>query len=331
MEMKVTRFLVNVTTMFVVMGMLSGIVQAQNPSDNPVLLHRWSFNGPSEPNDWPSDPNDPAHPCHDSVGSAAAALFGAAKITANALDLSANTANLNEVADPNSGWASLPLANTWKSLTDGFTIEAWFYLDGHSANSRILDSGELTQYDEIYLSERDPGIEVDGLAGGIYNDGFLGTTYSDLSVSLETWHHVVYTSSKTVNQAYLYLDGSSVALATAEAAPSDLELLTVSYIGRCYIDNWPHVSLLKGRIDELRIYGEMMTEARMKSNFRCGPDDMGCPLDPTTCQEALDDGYSLASDFNHDCRVNLEDFALFAAEWMRCIIPTEESCEKPWQ
>jgi len=332
MEKKIMKSVLILMVVFLIMGALPQSGMAQNPSDNPVLLHRWSFNGSSDPGTWPSDPNDPAHPLRDSVAGANASIFGTAKITDNTLDLSTNTPNTTEATDPNGGgWASLPLANTWSSLTDGFTIEAWFYLDGHSANSRILDSGELTQYDEIYLSERDPGIEVDGLAGGIYNDGFLGTTYSDLSVSLETWHHVVYTSSKTVNQAYLYLDGSPVASATAGAAPSELAPLTASYIGRCYIDNWPHVSLLKGRIDELRIYGEMMTEARMKSNFRCGPDDMGCPLDPTTCQEALDDGYSLASDFNHDCRVNLEDFALFAAEWMRCIIPTEESCEKPWQ
>ncbi len=328
MEKKIMKSVLILMVVFLIMGALPQSGMAQNPSDNPVLLHRWSFNGSSDPGTWPSDPNDPAHPLRDSVAGANASIFGTAKITDNTLDLSTNTPNTTEATDPNGGgWASLPLANTWSSLTDGFTIEAWFYLDAHSINSRILDCGELTQYDEIYLSEQDP----DGMAGGIYNGGFFNSTYYYTSVVLDTWHHVVYTSSKTVNQAYLYLDGSPVASATAGAAPSELAPLTASYIGRCYIDNWTPVSLLKGRINEMRLYGEMMTEARVSSNYSCGPDDMSCTTDPTTCQEALDAGYSLTYDFNSDCIVNMADFAIFAADWLRCIDPADESCEKPWE
>ncbi len=325
MEKKLMRSLVTLTAMFLILGALPQIVMAQNPSDNPVLLHRWSFNGSSDPGTWPSDPNDAAHPFNDSVGNANAALFGTAKITDNTLDLSANTPGTNEVTDPNgSGWAAVSMASTLSSLTDGFTVEAWFYLDAHSDSARILDCGELNTYDEIFLSEVTPN----GINGGYYNDAFDGVATYTEPVDTGTWHHVVYTSSKTLNESKLYLDGALAASGTAATAPSDLVPLTVCYLGRCYVPGWATGGLLKGKIDELRIYGEMMTFARVISNRRCGPDAMDCTLGPITCQEVLDAGYSLPYDFNGDCSVDVADSAMFIENWTKCIDPSDENCTK---
>ena len=54
-------------------------------------------------------------------------------------------------------------------------------------------------------------------------------------------------------------------------------------------------------------------------------------LPPQTCQEALDDGFSLTHDFNSNCVVDLADFGMFAGEWLRCIDPEIAGCEHPWE
>ena len=52
---------------------------------------------------------------------------------------------------------------------------------------------------------------------------------------------------------------------------------------------------------------------------------------PQTCDEAILLGYSLLDmDLNGDCRVNLKDFAMIAADWLRCVKPEDPACEKPW-
>ena len=36
-------------------------------------------------------------------------------------------------------------------------------------------------------------------------------------------------------------------------------------------------------------------------------------------------------DINRDCRVNLEDFAIMAAQWARCNDPSDFTCEWPFE
>ena len=52
---------------------------------------------------------------------------------------------------------------------------------------------------------------------------------------------------------------------------------------------------------------------------------------PTNCSEAIQQGYNRATDFSGDCFVNLLDLAMFMSDWLRCIDPTDEDCERPWE
>ena len=52
---------------------------------------------------------------------------------------------------------------------------------------------------------------------------------------------------------------------------------------------------------------------------------------PSNCVEALAAGYSIASDLNYDCQVNLLDFSIIAAGWLDCIDPADGQCAKPWE
>ena len=52
--------------------------------------------------------------------------------------------------------------------------------------------------------------------------------------------------------------------------------------------------------------------------------------DPTVCSEAIEQGYGLEADVNEDCYVNIEDVAEVAQEWVQCVNPIDEDCDKPW-
>ena len=49
------------------------------------------------------------------------------------------------------------------------------------------------------------------------------------------------------------------------------------------------------------------------------------------CSTVRSFGYKLDSDLSGDCYVNLEDFSLFALEWLECNDPSEASCLHPWE
>ncbi|MCG8581900.1 MAG: hypothetical protein MI866_18380, partial [Bacteroidales bacterium] len=49
-----------------------------------------------------------------------------------------------------------------------------------------------------------------------------------------------------------------------------------------------------------------------------------------TCQHAIDDGRRILTDLNSDCYVNIKDFAILAADWLKCNDPEGDDCEWPW-
>ena len=48
------------------------------------------------------------------------------------------------------------------------------------------------------------------------------------------------------------------------------------------------------------------------------------------CEDVWDQGYGLQADVNFDCLVNLKDFAVVAADWLKCNIPSESECMINW-
>ena len=50
----------------------------------------------------------------------------------------------------------------------------------------------------------------------------------------------------------------------------------------------------------------------------------------TACDSIQDQGWTIIGDLNADCYVNLADFAEMAADWARCIEPSDPSCDHPW-
>ncbi len=60
-------------------------------------------------------------------------------------------------------------------------------------------------------------------------------------------------------------------------------------------------------------------------------DEMVVTATSPTCAETIALGKVLATDLNQDCRVDLEDFAMIAADWVRCYDPQQPGCENPYK
>ena len=50
---------------------------------------------------------------------------------------------------------------------------------------------------------------------------------------------------------------------------------------------------------------------------------------PTNCDEVIGQDAGLVADLDNDCRVNLSDFGLFAADWQECMDPCDPNCGRP--
>jgi len=51
---------------------------------------------------------------------------------------------------------------------------------------------------------------------------------------------------------------------------------------------------------------------------------------PTTCSEAIAQGYGMELDFNDNCYIDLSDLRVFLIQWLQCMDPQEPLCEHPW-
>ncbi len=60
-------------------------------------------------------------------------------------------------------------------------------------------------------------------------------------------------------------------------------------------------------------------------------DEVVVTVTSPSCAEVIAQGMSLATDLNRDCHVDLQDFAMMAADWVRCYNPQEAGCENPFK
>ncbi len=301
---KITKILLAFSVMLMV-GVLAQTVAAD--SDTPNIVHRWSFDGASDPGQWPTDPNDPLHPLNDRVGTANAVFFGNAKITDNTCDLSENPVVVNnEVTYPDAGYAEVPITATLSAMDDATTIEVWITIGTQGYLDRILNCGNMD-----YTPSTGPELSLTTLSAGYLYDGAGlqdGLAESPAPyLSVDEWHHLVYTRSKTLGIADLYVDGDHQMQDTCTIAPADVDTLYECYIGRCWVDGWSAGGLLRGQIDEMRIYDEYMSADRVQGNLLNGPESVNGPM-------------GIAGDFDSDGDVDGADFL----KWQRDNLSTAD-------
>ena len=84
-----------------------------------------------------------------------------------------------------------------------------------------------------------------------------------------------------------------------------------------------------GAFDEFAIYSKVLPVDRVIAHYQQGL--AAEPWGPgETCEDIFKLGWNIPGDCNADCYVNFKDFAYVGNNWLRCIEPSDESCEKPW-
>ena len=144
------------------------------------------------------------------------------------------------------------------------------------------------------------------------------------------WHQLVITYDENeVNYGHdmgiqLYVDGSLAASTTivdpnkrAKLGPELCHLMIGAAGDRGYSYNcWA------GYVDEFAIYPGILSAERIATHYAAWW--------PKDCAEVQARGLGLPGDLNHDCQVDLYDYALFASEWAMCDDPGNPGCTPNW-
>ena len=134
--------------------------------------------------------------------------------------------------------------------------------------------------------------------------------YDNTAVFDNEWHLVTGTWDGETGDKKIYIDGELVEVTTGHMGPGVIDNETPLRIGY-YKDNFVFVDTL---LDDVRVYNYALdgyAVAALWTGFNPGE---------TICvkEEAMD--------LNNDCMVNLQDFAMFAQEWLLCNRNPQSTC-----
>jgi hypothetical protein len=205
-------------------------------------------------------------------------LFGHWKLDGDGTDSSGNgatlvfdtpvyvTGQLGQAADraASTGWLEVPNnGNILGKTTNKLTMAMWFYRPSSPApagDEWLMQRGSALQY-RMLLS---PGGNVfptishsGGAAGGASQSGLF-----------DAWHHVAATWDGATGIQKTYIDGSLVDTATGPAG--DISGVP----GNLFVGSWNAGSGNKfnGKIDDVRLYNSVLTDAEIAALVGVGPD-----------------------------------------------------------
>lgn len=230
-------------------------------------------------------------------GTAGLPALTAGSVDPLAGDYSLLFTNEDHAVDPNGQYAQIG-----EGVADYYdiTITAWVYWDGGANWQRIFDFGnDTTHY--MFLTPSN-GSEC----RFVLNNGGGEQIVATSPLPSGQWVFVAVTLGG--NTGRLYINGETKATNTGMTInPVDFSP-TLNYIGRSQFDVDPEFD---GRIDDLKIYNYEVDANTIAGQYH----------DVTGIYPCVDADF-LGSDYNLDntdtsyCRVDLADFAVFAANWM---------------
>ncbi|MBI9019161.1 MAG: hypothetical protein JEZ07_18070 [Phycisphaerae bacterium] len=188
-------------------------------------------------------------------------------------------------------------AMDFTQLSEG-TVSLWANIYGTGAYSLLAISDDTVGSRELRFF-----IENNSLFLGARGANFDGSTPSLVGYADQQWHLITFTHDAD-NLTTVYVDGLAK---TSAITPwfDDFPAGSLNHMAiGCNKDSGGLQWFLNGIVDDIRIY-----------DF---------PLSPTEVADlyvAVEDPICVAipqGDFNGDCVVSLEDFALFTSEWMQC-------------
>jgi autotransporter-associated beta strand protein len=155
-------------------------------------------------------------------------------------------------------YATLPTGIV--SALNDFTISTWLKMDAKTNWMRVFDFGTgTTKY--MFLSIQAGSANV--MRYAIKNGGAEQVVSYNYTLPLNTWTHFAITQSG--NTCTMYINGTAVASNTGlTIKPSAIGSTTQNYLGRSQFND----PLLKGSIDEFKLYSRALTAAEIAQNMK---------------------------------------------------------------
>ena len=201
----------------------------------------------------------------------------------------------SDQADPNHFWGQYALVEPGVAEFGDITISAWVYWGGGNNWQRILDFGNGTG-EYMFLAPNAAGTNLRFVisVGGEQNvqAGLL---------SIGEWTYVTVTLNGDTARIYVNgeLEGTNDAFTLN---PYQVNMAT-NYIADSQYAADPYFN---GLIDDLKIYNYALTTEQIAQDY----------LDVKGEYICNNEVEALVYDFNDDCQVTLEDFAMFVVEWL---------------
>jgi hypothetical protein len=205
--------------------------------------------------------------------------------------------------DPNSADAQYAqISEGWAGGYKDLTISMWVYSSGGSNWNRILDFGNDTNnYTFICIN---PGSVNRQVRFAVKVAGTEQTVSSAAGALPDnTWTYV--TATLKDNTARIYINGELVGTnASFTNDPISYGPTVNNWIAR---SQWgSNDGYFNGMLDELNIYNYARTTEQVAQDYLATQGDW-------ICNREL---YNLPYDYDGNCRVDIGDFAIFAAQWM---------------
>jgi len=209
-------------------------------------------------------------------------------------------------------------ANAFNYLTGSMTVDLWVNIDSLPATGKkyfMLGTCPVASAN-YYYTTWSFAINPDGTLYYIHRqddgstglNGTIGEANSTGAITVGQWYHVAFErvieSGKTTVYFYInkQFDSKTVINSVPVLISTNGMKVKVGY--KPYGGGWKDATYaFKGYFDEIRI-----SSGRRQYSNQCA------------------DGWIDEIDFNADCIVNFQDFAVFAAEWLQCNNSLDPSC-----
>ena len=199
-----------------------------------------------------------------------------------------------------SGWAS---AGTWNpsEYSGQLTIAMWVKTNGDFGDWRGLMSKRSAWGSDTMMWR----LEQDNGSGNVVFGGSGGSIVSAQALPVDQWEHIAVTYNGSV--ATIYRNGvSSVSGSLSLQNGTDAPIM----IGAGQKDADGIVGYIyQGGLDDIQIYNHALSYTDVADLYLASP-----IANSFVCVEE----YSAAYDYDNNCRVDINDFAIIATQWLSC-------------
>jgi hypothetical protein len=189
------------------------------------------------------------------------------------------------------------LPDDFSDFSAGVTIAVWANPAAVGSWARFVDFGNGSANDNVYLTRN-------GTSNNLSFSFYKGTTSAVIitannALVLNAWQMFVATMDEA-GTIVLYKNGLPIQTGTVSVMPN-IVTRTSNFIGD---SNWVDDALYNGLVDDIHVFNYAVSADTVA--------DMYSAVAGNFCRTPL------ALDYNGNCKVDLPDFAIFAADWLKC-------------